>query len=140
MKKLYLLGLAIAFAAFSKISAEPIRSYQELTEAVRSGDRFVILLDLPQCTGNANMPMGYFAPNSMMLMPATATAPERVVTSLLHFSDHTGKPAYEYVKFTIHSDGSAIVRTTFYDPQTFTPIGPGHIVQCSIGHGIEIHQ
>lgn len=140
MRKLYLLSLAIAFAAFSKISAEPIRSYQELTEAMQTGNHLVFFLDLPHRPENPRMPGGYFTPNSIILMPRTEAAPERIVTSLMHFSDHTGRPIYEYVKFTIYADGNVTVRTTYYDPQTFSSMGTSHTINCSLGKGIEIHR
>ncbi|MBS0651769.1 MAG: hypothetical protein JSR93_11470 [Verrucomicrobia bacterium] len=140
MKKFFLWNIAIVFSAFSTLFADPVGSYEELTAGIRTGEHFVLLLDLPQCTGNPRMPIGYFAPSSMMLIPGTETTPERVATSLLQFSDHTGKPAYEYVKFTIYADGKVTVRTTYYDPQTFTPIGTSHTIDCSLGNGLEIQK
>jgi hypothetical protein len=134
MKKIWLLSLFIVFNVF----ADPIRSYQELTSALRAGHQFVIVLDLQQCTGKAGMPMGYFTPNALMLIPATETTPEHVVTSHLHFTDHSGSPTYEYVKYTFNSDNTVMVRTTFYDPQSFKPIGTPHTFQCSVGKGIEV--
>ncbi len=138
MKKIYALSLAIMATAFLNVFAAPIRSYQELTAAMRAGNRFVILLDFQQCTGQSSMPMGYLTPRAMMLLPATDTTPERVATSDLHFTDHAGNPTYEYVKMTIHSDNTATVRTTFYDPQSFKSIGTGHTIHCLMGEGIKI--
>jgi hypothetical protein len=138
MKKTCLLALAIMATVFLDAFAAPIHSYQELTSAMRSGDRFVILLDLQKCTGKSGMPTGYFTPAAMMLVPATEKTPERVVTSLLHFTDYSGSPTYEYVKYTLNSDNSVAIRTIFYDPQNFKPIGEAHIINCSLGKGMEI--
>ena len=125
--------------AFLDVFAAPIHSYQELTSAMRSGNRFVILLDLQQCTEKSGMPMGYLTPTAMMLIPAKETTLERVVTSFLHFTDHLGDPTYEYVKFTLNSDNTVMIQTTFYDPQNFKPIGTAHTINCSMGKGIEIY-
>lgn len=138
MRKIWLLSLVI-MAAFLDVSAAPIRSFPELKSAIRAGNRFVMLLDLQQCTGKTGMPMGYLTPNAMMLIPATESTPERVVTSHLHFTDHSGNPTYEYVKFTLNSDGTVMIRTTFYDPQNFKPIGTPHTINCLMGKGLEIH-
>jgi hypothetical protein len=140
MKKICLLGLTIMAAMCSNAFAAPIHSYQELTSAMREGNRFVILLDLQQCTGKPGMPTGYFTPTAMMLVPATEKTPERVVTSLLHFTDHSGSPVYEYVKYTLNSDNTVAVRTTFYDPQNFKPIGEARTLQCSLGKGVEVYR
>jgi hypothetical protein len=136
MVKLGFLGLLLAAV---NISAAPIRSYQELTSALRQGDRFVIVLDLEKCSGKSGMPTGYFAPSAMMLVPATEKNLERVATSHLHFTDHTGTPAYEYTKYTFNSDNTVQVRTVFYDPATFKPVGTPHTFNCSLGNGVEIN-
>lgn len=139
MKKICLLSLVLTLTTFLNIFAAPIRSYQELTSAMRAGHRLVILLDLQQCTEKSGMPMGYFTPSSMMLIPATKVASERVVTSHLHFTDHSGSPTYEYVKYTFNADNSVMVRTVIYDPQSFKPIGASHTINCTFGKGIEIN-
>ncbi len=131
-------SFVIMASACLDVFAAPIHSYQELTSAMREGNRFVFLLDLQECTGNPSMPIGYLIPTTMMLLPATQTASERVATSFLQFTDHSGNPTYEYVKFTLNSDDSVVVRTTFYDPKSFQPIGPVHTVNCSMGKGLEI--
>ncbi len=136
MKKVFLFSLAIMATAFLNVFGATIHSYQKLRSAICKGKQFVILLDLQQCTGKPGMPMGYFAPTSMMLIPATEGSPERVMTSHLHFSDHTGNPTYEYVKYTFYSDSSAVVQTTFYDPKSFLPLGPPHTFNCSMGKSI----
>jgi hypothetical protein len=84
------------------------------------------------------MPLGYFAPNALMLIPATEAAAEHVTTSLLHFSDHTGNPTYEYVKYTFYSDNSVVVQTTFYDPKSFLPLGPPHTFTSSMDKGVSV--
>lgn len=137
MKKLCLL-IAIATASFLDLSAAPVQSYQELATAMHAGERFVFVLDLARCTGNANMAVGYVVPTIMMLIPATKTMPERVVTSIMHFSDHSGHPAYEFVKFAFNADGSVMLRTVYYNPQSFEPLGPEHIINCVLGEGVEI--
>ncbi|MBA3237391.1 MAG: hypothetical protein H0T62_03455 [Parachlamydiaceae bacterium] len=138
MKKACLLIL-IQATAFLDLFAAPIRSFPELTSAMHTGNRFVMLLDLQQCTGKAGMPTGYITPTAMMLVPETGTTPERVVTSHFHFTDRSGKPTYEYVKFTLYSDNTVIVQTTFYEPQSFAQIGLPHTFNCLIGKGIEIY-
>lgn len=138
MKKICWLSLVITLTTFLNVFATPIRSYQELTAAMRRGNHFVILLDLQQCTGKSGMPLGYFVPSAMMLVSATEMSPERIMTSHLHFTDHSGTPTYEYVKYTFNSDNSVVIRTTFYDPQSFKPIGTAHTFKCSIDKGIEI--
>lgn len=139
MKRICLLSLVIMLTPCLNVFAAQIGSYQELMTAMDAGNHFVIILDLKQCTGKPNMPTGYFTPNSMMLIPATEATAERVVTSHLHFTDRSGNPAYEYIKYTFNSDNSVVIRTTTYDPQSFTPIGISHTFNCSVGNGIEIH-
>ncbi len=139
MKRTGLLSLSILAMTFLNLFADPIHSYQELTSAMREGDRFVILVDLQQCTGKAGMPMGYLAPKAMMLVPAKETIPERVLTSDLHFTDHSGKPTYEYVKYTFNVDNTVVIQTTFYDPQDFKAIGSAHTMNCSLGRGVKIY-
>jgi len=124
----------MATAAF----ASSIDSYQNLTSAMREGKQFTILLDLEKCSGKPGMPMGYFTPSAMMLVRTTETAPERVVTSHLHFSNNSGKPRYEYVKCTFNTDNTVTIQTTFYEPQSFNTIGTGHTFNCSMGQGIEV--
>ncbi len=138
MKKIFLLSLAMV-AAFLNVFAGPIQTYQDLTSAIRAGNRFVILLDLQECTGKCGMPVGYWTPTVMMLIPASDATSERVATSFLHFSDHLGYPIYEYVKYTFHSDNAVTIRTTYYDPQNFKPIGATHTINCLMGKGIEIY-
>ncbi len=137
MKKIFLFGLVAMATTFLEVYAAPIQSYRELTSAIQEGKRFVFLLDLQECTGNPRMPIGYFTPTEMMLMPASETLPERVVTSFMHFTEQAGNPIYEYVKFTLSSDGSVAIRTTFYDPQNFKSIGTPHTLNCMMGEGID---
>ena len=134
MKKCFLLFLALMAA--SCLNACTIDSYQQLTDAIRKGKKFVILLDLEQCTGKSGMPTGYFAPNALMLVPAQESAPEHVATSLLHFTDHAGSPTYEYVKYTFYPDNTVEVRTAFYDPQTFKPLREPHSFTTSLNKGL----
>jgi hypothetical protein len=138
MKKVFFFSLAIMATAFLNVFGSSINSYQKLRSEICKGKQFVILLDLQQCTGKPGMPMGYFIPSAMMLIPPTETTLERVTTSHLHFSDHTGNPAYEYVKYTFYSDSSVVVQTTFYDPNSFLPLAPPHTFTASIGKGVYI--
>ena len=137
-KKLFFLILTILVTAFIKLTAAPIHSYQELKAAVCAGERFVIVVDLKKCSGNDGMPIGYFAPKAMMIVPSKETTLERVLTSDLHFSDHLSKPTYEYVKYTFNSDNTVVIHTTFYDPRDFSAFGTMHTVKSSLGNGIEI--
>lgn len=139
MKKICLLSVVVITTAILSIFAAPINTYQELKSAMLSGNRFVILLDLEQCLEIPGMPLGYLTPTAMMLMPSTDTIPEYIVTSLLHFSDHSGNPTYEYVKFFFNSDNSVIVRTLFYDPQNFSPRGTAHTIKCIMGKQIKAY-
>lgn len=126
--------LSIAVNAFGT----SLHTYQELSSAVRAGDRLVLVLKLQECTGNSNMPIGYFTPSKMMLVPASATSSERIMTSDLHFTDHTGSPSYEYTKYTFNPDNSVVVRTMTYDPLTFKPIKPEHVINCALDKGVSI--
>lgn len=138
MKKICLLSFVVMATAFSDVFAAALHSYQELTSAMCAGSRFVLLLDLQQCTERPDMPTGYLTPTAMMLMPETETNSRRVVTSFLHFTDRLGYPAYEYIKFTFHSDNTVTVGTRFYDPQNFKSVGIAHTINCLMGKGIEI--
>jgi|SRR5271165_3125043 hypothetical protein len=133
MKKILLFSL-IATAVFGS----SIDSYQALTSAMQEGKQFTILLDLEKCSGKPGMPMGYFTPGAMMLVRATEKAPERIVTSHLHFTNQSGSPAYEYVKYTFNADNTVTIQTTFYEPQSFKAIGAGHTFNCSMGQGVEV--
>lgn len=116
-----------------------LQSYQELSSAMRSGKRFVIIANLQECTGKSNMPIGYFIPSKMMLVPASEVGPERILTSDLHFTNYIGKPVYEYVKYTFHVDDSVELRTVSYDPLDFKPINTAHVIHGTIGKAILVH-
>ena len=80
------------------------------------------------------MPIGYFAPKQDdVSLCFYATSSERIVTSDLHFTDHTGSPSYEYTKYTFYPDNSVVVRTVIYDPLTFKTIDNSeHIIPCAL--------
>ncbi|MCE5293006.1 MAG: VirK family protein [Chlamydiales bacterium] len=137
MKKILCMCLLL-FAA-SNVDAAAIESYQKLVSTLEAGSQFVIELDLSVCTGQPGMPTGYFAPSSLMHMPASDTAKDRIVTSDLHFTDQSGAPAYEYIKYTIRDDDSVTVSITTYNPQTFKTIGQTHNINCTLGGGIHIY-
>lgn len=138
MHKLNLFCFVFLLSAFANVFAGPVTTYQELAAAMRAGDRFVFLLNLQECTGKPNMPIGYFTPSKLMLVPASTSGMERIVTSDLHFTDFTGSPTYEYIKYTFNADDSVMIRTVMYDPLTFKPIGNPHIINCVLGKGISI--
>ncbi|HEY5236620.1 MAG TPA: VirK family protein [Rhabdochlamydiaceae bacterium] len=139
MKKVFLFSLAIMATAFLNVFGSSINSYQKLRSGICKGKQFVILLDLQQCTtGKPGMPMGYFAPSAMMLIPPKEGSPERVMTSHLHFSEYGGNPTYEYVRYTFYSDDSVVVQSTFYDPKSFLQLVPPHTFTTSIGKGVFI--
>lgn len=135
MKKLFLSALLFVCAS---LSADPIDSYQKLTSALRQGKQLVIVLDLERCIGKPGMPTGYFVPNAMMLVPGNESKQEHVATSLLHFTDRTGKPTYEYVKYTFFADGSVEVQTSVYDPQDWSLQGPVRVFTTFMDHGISV--
>lgn len=136
MKKLIWICFLFIFSTAVNAFALSIHSYQELASAMQAGDRFVVVLNIQECTGKSG-PIGYFSPSKMMLVPASATSSEYIVTSDLHFTDHKG-PRYEYTKYTFNSDNSIAIRTTIYDPLTFKPIADDHVINCSIDKGIRI--
>lgn len=139
MKRVILFGFLFSLITVLSVFADPIRSFEEFKNAMQEGKRFVILLDISQCSNNSIGHKGYFAPTSIMYVPETERLPERILTSHLHFSDHTGAPSYEYVKYTFFADNSATIRTAFYEPGTFLQKNAAYTVQCAIGKGIEIH-
>lgn len=118
------------FAIFTS-SAYEINSYQKFTSSIRAGDHFTILFEHEKCTG-------YFVPSSMLIIPASDKQQERVVTSHLHFTDHFGFPAYEYIKYTFSADNNVLVHVKVYDPVHFKEIGPPYDVECSLGTNIKI--
>ncbi len=130
----YILFICVLFMAAA--DAAVIGSYEELTTAMRAGARVMIEVDLGACMQNENMPVGYFSPSSMMIVPG---AKEHVVTSDLHFTDTSGRPAYEYVKYTFNSDGSVVVQVTALDPQSFKALAKPHTIICSLGSGVQVH-
>lgn len=138
MQKLAFFCFIFILSTFGSAFAGSVHSYQELATAMNSGDRFVIVLNLQECTGKSNMPIGYFIPSKMILMPASNLSSERIVTSDLHFTDHMGNPLYEYTKYTFQSDDSVVLRTVNYDPVTFKPIGSEHVINCVVDKGISI--
>lgn len=139
MKKLSLLSFIFLLSIVANAFGASIHTYQELASAVRAGDRLVIVLNIQECTGKSNMPIGYFAPSKMMLVPASTANSERIVTSDLHFTEHTGSPSYEYTKYTFYPDNSVVIRTVIYDPLTFKTIdNTEHTVPCAIDKGINI--
>jgi len=138
MKIIGLLFFIFHLSTVVSAYAVPLQSYQELASAVRSGERFAIVLNLQECTGDPSMPIGYFIPSKMMLIPASALSSERIVTSDLHFTDYTGNAIYEYTKYTFNPDNSVVIRTSIYDPVTFMSIGTAHVIDCTLGKGVSI--
>lgn len=136
-KRISLLCLFM-LTTFSGIFAAPINNYQELTYAMLAGNHFVIVLDLKQCTDNSEMPIGYFIPSTMLLMPASEKNAESLVTSHLQFTDHMGAPIYEYLKFRFYTDNRVEIRVARYDPQNFTLLSTPKTFYCSFGNGIKI--
>src|SRR3990167_9883328 len=92
--------LTIPLMVFGK----PIHSYQELVTAMQAGNYFVIVTNFKKCTHQPELPIAYFTPTAMLLIPATVTTPEHIATSDLHFTDQAGKPIYEYIKYTFNQD------------------------------------
>ena len=137
MKKMCMLSFIFLVSSVN-VFAGSIQSYQELADAMRAGDRFTIVLNLHEVTCNFSMPLGYFAPNKMMLVGAVDAQDEKIITSDMHFTDKAGFPAYEYVKYTFKPDNSLAVRAALYNPVTFEPIGESHIINSTIGQGVKI--
>ena len=138
MKKLSLCCFIFLLSVITNAFAISVHSYQELASAMQAGNRFVILANLQECTGKPYLPIGYFVPSKMMLVPASDLGSERIVTSDLHFTDHTGHPTYEYIKYTFNSDNSVIIHTVIYDPLTFKAIN-AHVINSILNQGINIH-
>lgn len=128
MKKL--LALFLIMTAF--VEGAQICTYQELVSAMRTGKRFVILVD-------HNKGIGYFTPTGMVLIPASENGSERVATSNLHFSDYPGFPIYEYVKYTFYADNSVTLQMSAYNAQNYNPISEPRNLTFTIGNGIQIH-
>ncbi len=137
MQKMGLYSFLILLLTVVRAFASPLNSYQELAAALSVGERLVILVNFEECIGKSG-PIGYFIPSKMMLVPASATSPERIVTSDLHFTDYAGNPIYEYTKYTFCPDESVVLRTVNYDPITFKPVGNAHVIHCTLGKGISI--
>ena len=119
--KICLLSFFMMLNGFFNLSAAQIHSYQELKSAILAGNRFVILVNMQECSGKGGF--GYFAPKAMMLLPPRDKFLERVLTSDLHFSNYSGSPTYEYVKYTFNSDNTVTIDTSFYEPNDFKSIG-----------------
>ncbi len=102
------------------------------------GHQFTALVEFQKCTGQSSMPMEYFTPSAIMLMPVTEKTLEFVVTSHFHFSDLLGFPVYEYVRYTFSSEEGVEVRTTLYDSMSFKQPGPSYTISGFIGSGVEI--
>ena len=134
----YHLFLLLTLLLNTNLFAATIHSYQELRAAMHQGKGFTILLDLPRCTGNLEMPTGSFTPSTLLLAPATEMTGERIVTSQLHFSDHMGQPMYEYTKYVFQPDNSVLIRVVFYDPKTFELTGSSHLIPCKLNEGVTV--
>jgi hypothetical protein len=139
MKKVFFFSLAIMATACLNVFAYSINSYNGLRHAILDGQQLVILLDFQKITKQqSGWHLGYFIPNSMMIVPGTGSIPRHVVTSQLHFTDRSGVPTYEYVKYTFYDNDSVKVEITFYDAKTFTPLESPHALHCSFGQGIKV--
>lgn len=132
MKKISLFCFLFLLAAISSIFADPIHTYKDFQSAILSGKRFVIIADIAKGSG-------YFTPKAMMVVPASESGCERIVTSDLHFTDYTGQPLYEYTKYIFNPDNSVVIRTSAYDPVTFKTIGPPHFINCIFDNGVSIY-
>ena len=122
----------------STISAQEIASYQEFASALRTGERFIFVIDMQDCTGNPGMPVGYFSPTKLMLMPAKGENAEKIVTSDLHFTDYPGNSIYEYTKHTFKPDDTVSIRTVLYDPVSFKPIGKEYEIHGALNQGVKV--
>ncbi len=133
MKKLYALALLLMQVG---LFAGEVGSYEELADAMRTGERFTFVVNLQEMTCNFSMPIGYFVPSKMMLIGAVDHQDEKIVTSDLHFTDCSGIPTYEYVKYTFAPDNTLHIRLVVYST-TFVPLAE-HDINCSIGNGVKI--
>lgn len=136
MKKIYAIGFFLLTSV--NLFAGSVQSYQELSDAMRAGDKFTIVLNLHEVTCNFSMSTGYFTPSKMMLVGAIDAQDEKIITSDMHFTDRAGFPAYEYVKYTFKPDNTLTVRAAIYNPQTFEQIGSEHVINSTIGNGVKI--
>lgn len=139
MKKIGWLSLIVALLLGQNVFASALETYEAFAAALRARSRFVVVLDLQQCAGDTRLPVGYFIPNALLLIPKTETVPERIATSHLQFTDHLGTPAYEYVKYTFYADNRVTIQVVLYDPQTFKPASAGHTLQCTLGQGVVVY-
>lgn len=136
MKKRFVLSLLCLWT--SLVTADPIQTYQELASSMRAGNCFSVHLDLPKCTGNAALPLGYFIPEGMLLIPEAESVQEHIVTSYLHFTDFMGAATFEYVTCTFYPDNSVLIRILYYDPQNFQPKDRGQSIYCALGNGVSV--
>ena len=128
----------VCLCVMAGLNAAAIHSYEELRDAMREGKHFTILLDVRECTGNPQMPVGYSTPTEMMWIPKSENGDEHISTSFLHFTDHGGVAKYEYVKYTFKSDESVDIQVAFYEPHSFELVGKKQQIHCYLDKGIEI--
>ena len=138
MKKVFFFSLALMATAFLNVFGSSNNSYQKLRSALREGKQVAILLDIQQFTGKPGTSLGYFTPNEMLLIPAEEAFPERILTSLFHFTNRTGAPMYECVNYTFCSDNSVVVQSTFYDPKSFQQLSTPYTFTTVIDKGVFI--
>ncbi|SRR5581483_218532 len=139
MKKVRDWILSAAFFFSSSAFAQEVTSYQDFASALRAGERFLFVIDMQECTGNAGMPLGYFSPNKLLLMTEKGENSERIVTSDLHFTNYPGNAIYEYTKYTFKSDDTISIRTVVYDPVSFKPIGKDYEIHAKLNQGIKVY-
>ncbi|MBX7067158.1 MAG: VirK family protein [Parachlamydiales bacterium] len=127
-------SLGFVFFLSCSLFGGTIHSYAELASAIEGGKRVTIVSNLQKCSGNPKFPIGSFAPNAMMIVPG---AEEKICASDLHFTDYSGQPSYEYVKYTFRTNNSVEIRTTVYSPVDFKQQGT-HTVSCAIDQGVDL--
>lgn len=138
---------SILFTASMSLSASAstISSYQDFVEAIENGLSFNIVTNFNQCTiksapfskENAGLPTGYFAPTDFMVIPSGSNLPQQISTSDLHFTNQSGVPTYEYVKYVFTPDNLVSIETTNYAPQTFIPNSPLTFI-CHLNNGVNV--
>lgn len=133
-----LIALAI-LTATTQVNATELTSYNDFTQALAQGDRFVIYTNFGLCagspTGPTNAAQTSFVPNAVAYIPG---ASGNIQLSDLHFTDYPAGPNDEYIKFTFTPDQTVVISTTIYNPQTFAPMSSPIQFSCQLGQGVQV--
>lgn len=143
MKKFILLS-SLIFA--TNCFANPLQNFEQIKAAINEGKNVRIIIDYAKCsmttgTKNTTMPSytGAYTPNEIGINNDAGY----VAASSMHFTlnnpQFPSKAIYEFVRYTISSDGSIAISLTNLDAANFTTLTGKMSFTCKMNESARIY-